>query len=639
SVMISMGQKDSQVDNETKSKRGFLTLKYPIEHVIINDMEMIWHHHTFYSEVCVIPEKYPMLLTQAPLSLKSNYKKMKQIMFQTSNTQAMYMAIQAVLFLYTFGHTTGIVMDNSDRVTNTMPIYEGSCLKKRYELPNDQVITISDEWFFYFVGLFLPLFLAMESCGIYETAINLIMRYDVNIHKNLYLKHNAVGIHTEVTTLAHSMMKIKIIALSEFPGHRQTLLKSFISPKIPVLLSQKNFYPSVDEAADSPPPTSEEEDGVSKTAPSIIKLKRAKYKEKMSSETCHLFLARKNDPDPSEVDGDALVEEAAHYHLRLPSYHVAATATALPQAPIDPNQDLKVQISQLEERIHLQALCDALTLQLNKSRFGPACKGRSVTCGSPGSKNPNMAFPGSQASQDPELGCNGAPAQPALNVCASPRQAAPGCGIFQLTFKAQVSACNDGSTARGSPSSKNPNMALPWSRARQDPELGCTARLQAVRGAPQPQRLACANTEFAVQSRGSERRASRCSGEAVGSLTQRQHPRTEGTGQACRAPQPESRSPLRAGRLWAPGSLRDRRGALTPDLASRVTRAPGSLELRAGAIFSGPGQPCLGSLMPAGRIRAPGRDYNRTGSPNRNSAICGNEPGSPQDETASAMNV
>ena len=130
--MIVGDKKEYYVGADAETKRGILKLNYPIEHGVVNnwdDMEKIWGH-IFTNELRVAPEEHNVMLTEAPMNPKENREKMAQIMFETFNVPGLYIAIQAVLSLYSAGKFTGIVADSGDGVTHFVPIFDG------YSLPH-----------------------------------------------------------------------------------------------------------------------------------------------------------------------------------------------------------------------------------------------------------------------------------------------------------------------------------------------------------------------------------------------------------------------------------------------------------------------------------------------------------------------
>nr|XP_060611489.1 actin-like [Anolis sagrei ordinatus] len=125
-------EKDFFVGMEAQTKRDILTLEYPVENgYVINwdNMKKIWHH-TFYNELQVAPEEHPVLLTERPLNFKQSQEKMTQIMFETFNTPAMYVAIQPVLSLYASSRTTGVFLNIRNNYGEIVPIHEGRILPR-----------------------------------------------------------------------------------------------------------------------------------------------------------------------------------------------------------------------------------------------------------------------------------------------------------------------------------------------------------------------------------------------------------------------------------------------------------------------------------------------------------------------------
>ena len=248
SAMVGADTKEFYVGKNADEKRGVLKLMYPIEHGIIEDwdgMEKIWEH-CFSNELRCTPSDHNVMLTEAPMNPKENREKMAEIMFGTFQTKGLYIAIQAVLSLYSAGKFTGIVCDSGDGVSHFVPIFDGYSLphsvlrldlagrdvtkyfnkiltevgvsfttsaeleiakaikeklcyvaldfeeekktyqEEKYELPDGNVITVKDQQFRGPECLFKPDLVGKESGGFGQLCFDSIMKSDIDIRKDLY---------------------------------------------------------------------------------------------------------------------------------------------------------------------------------------------------------------------------------------------------------------------------------------------------------------------------------------------------------------------------------------------------------------------------------------------------------------------
>ncbi|KAF1756142.1 hypothetical protein GCK72_012595 [Caenorhabditis remanei] len=114
------------VGSKAFKKRFQFGLTHPIKNGIISDwnsMEIIWDH--VFTELNADSKDHPVFLTESPLTPKENREKMTQIMFETFNTPAMYVAMQPVMSLFASGRITGLVLDSGHGATHTVPVYVG----------------------------------------------------------------------------------------------------------------------------------------------------------------------------------------------------------------------------------------------------------------------------------------------------------------------------------------------------------------------------------------------------------------------------------------------------------------------------------------------------------------------------------
>ncbi|MCD7449105.1 actin [Datura stramonium] len=232
-VMIGMGQRDVYVGDEAHCRREKLL------------------HHTFYNELCVAPEEHPVLLTEGPINHKANREKMTQIIFETFNIPAMYVACQAVLPIFANGRTTNIVLDSGEGVTHIVSIYEGHVLPHAIS----QLVLGGRDLTDYLSKLLVEsccllrrylercmFMIGVEATGIHENVYNSIMRCNVDIRKDLFANIVLSGGSTmfpgiaermskEITALAPSCTKIKVIA----PPERK--FSTWIGGSVPASLS------------------------------------------------------------------------------------------------------------------------------------------------------------------------------------------------------------------------------------------------------------------------------------------------------------------------------------------------------------------------------------------------------------------
>eukprot|EP00158_Paraphelidium_tribonemae_P010118 Partr_v1_DN34257_c0_g1_i1_m43736 putative Actin-like len=111
--------------------RPHMELKPPTDYGLVEDwdmMEAVWAHG--FDSVRADPREHPLVLSEPPFSIMAQREKVAEIMFETFDVPAMYLARQPQLAAFSTGRASGIVVDLGHACTRVTPLYDGYIIQK-----------------------------------------------------------------------------------------------------------------------------------------------------------------------------------------------------------------------------------------------------------------------------------------------------------------------------------------------------------------------------------------------------------------------------------------------------------------------------------------------------------------------------
>ncbi|XP_069867384.1 actin-like protein 7B [Dipodomys merriami] len=123
-------RKETYVGHELLNMEASLKLVNPLKHGVVVDwdcVQNIWEY-IFHTAMKILPEEHAVLVSDPPLSPAGNREKYAELMFETFRVPAMHVTSQALLSIYSYGKTSGLVVESGHGVSHVVPISEGDVL-------------------------------------------------------------------------------------------------------------------------------------------------------------------------------------------------------------------------------------------------------------------------------------------------------------------------------------------------------------------------------------------------------------------------------------------------------------------------------------------------------------------------------
>ena len=126
-LMVGMELQNRYVGDNAIARYEIMNFSYPIQRGEVTDWDKYENlmHYLLYSEMRVVPEEISILITEGPRTSRKNREKLTEILFETFNVKRLHIANSSMVGLYSYGKTSGLIVDSGYNVTSTVPVYEG----------------------------------------------------------------------------------------------------------------------------------------------------------------------------------------------------------------------------------------------------------------------------------------------------------------------------------------------------------------------------------------------------------------------------------------------------------------------------------------------------------------------------------
>lgn len=121
--------RETYVGHELFHVEAPLKLINPLQHGIVVDwdcVQNIWEY-IFHTAMKILPEEHAVLVSDPPLSPSSNREKYADLIFETFGIPAMHVTFQSLLSVYSYGKTSGLVVERGMASHTSCPSRRATC--------------------------------------------------------------------------------------------------------------------------------------------------------------------------------------------------------------------------------------------------------------------------------------------------------------------------------------------------------------------------------------------------------------------------------------------------------------------------------------------------------------------------------